>query len=74
MIALAGLLVYAAYIIIHVHTSRARAAKRYKRGKRLIKELASKYSKLNNMYEDEAQQTKPFLARDYDDKIELEEF
>ena len=74
MIALAGLLVYAAYIIIHVHTARARAAKRYKRGKRLIKELAGKYSKLNHMYENEVQQTKPLLARDYDDKKGLEEF
>ncbi len=71
IIALVGLLLYAAYIIIHVHGARARAARRYKRGKRLIKELSSKYSKLNLMYEEEAQQTKPLLARDYqDDKPE----
>ena len=64
---LIGLLVYAAYIIIHVHNVRRRAARQYKRGRRLIKELASKYSKLNLMYEDEAQQTKPLLARGYTD-------
>jgi hypothetical protein len=73
LIALAGLLVYAAYIIIHVHGTRVRAARRYKRGKRLIKELAGKYSKLNDMYEEEVQQTKPRLARNYDDKKELED-
>ena len=60
---LIGLLVYALYIIIHVHNTRRRAARQYKRGKRLIAELAAKYSKLNLMYEDEAQQTKPLLAR-----------
>lgn len=64
IIALAGLLAYAAYIIMHVHSVRVRAAKRYKRGKRLIKELASNYSKLSNMYDEEAQQTKPLLARE----------
>ena len=64
IIALAGLLAYAAYIIMHVHGARVRAAKRYKRGKRLIKELASKYSKLTKMYDEEAQQTKPLLARE----------
>lgn len=64
IIALAGLLVYAAYIIMHVHAVRVRASKRYKRGKRLIKELGSKYSKLSSMYESEAQQTKPLLARE----------
>lgn len=64
IIALAGLLVYAAYIIMHVHGARLRAAKRYKRGKRLIKELGSKYSKLSRMYEAEVQQTKPLLARE----------
>ncbi len=67
LIALAGLLVYAAYIIIHVHNARRRAAKQYKRGKRLIKELAYRYEKLNNMYEAEVQQTKPILARDYEE-------
>ena len=60
---LIGLLVYALYIIVHVHNTRRRAAKQYRMGKRLIKELAAKYSKLNLMYEDEAQQTKPLLAR-----------
>lgn len=74
IIALAGLLVYAAYIIIHVHRARARAARRYKRGKRLVKELAGKYNKLSQMYDNEVQQTKPLLARDYDDKKGLEEF
>ncbi len=64
IIALAGLLVYAAYIIMHVHNVRVRAAKRYRRGKRLIKELGNKYSKLNHMYENEAQQTRPLLARE----------
>lgn len=64
IIALAGLIAYAAYIIMHVHSVRTRAAKRYKRGKRLIKELASSYSKLSNMYDEEAQQTKPLLARE----------
>ena len=64
IIALAGLLAYAAYIIMHVHGARLRAAKRYKRGKRLIKELASNYAKLSNMYDEEAQQTKPLLARE----------
>ena len=67
---LAGLLAYAAYIIIHVHTVRRRAAKNYRMGKRLIKELAAKYSKLNLMYEDEAQQTKPLLARNNEDRLE----
>ena len=61
---LAGLLAYTLYIIVHIHNVRRRATKRYRRGKRLIKELASKYSKLNLMYEDEVQQTKPLLARD----------
>ncbi len=60
---LIGLLIYALYIIVHVHNTRRRAAKQYRMGKRLIKELAAKYSKLNLMYEDEAQQTKPLLAR-----------
>ncbi len=60
---LIGLLAYALYIIVHVHNTRRRAAKQYRMGKRLIKELAAKYSKLNLMYEDEAQQTKPLLAR-----------
>ena len=64
IIALAGLLAYAAYIIMHVHGARVRAAKRYRRGKRLIKELASKYQKLGKMYDEEAQQTKPLLARE----------
>lgn len=64
---LVGLLVYAAYIIIHVHNVRRRASRNYKRGRRLIKELAHKYSTLNLMYEDEAQQTKPLLAREYRD-------
>jgi hypothetical protein len=64
---LVGLLAYALYIIIHVHNVRRRAAKQYRRGKRLIKELASKYSKLNLMYEDEARQTKPLLARNNED-------
>lgn len=71
IIALAGLLAYAAYIIMHVHGARVRASKRYKRGKRLIKELASKYKKLSNMYEAEVQQTKPLLAREdsYNERI-----
>ncbi|MCR5580672.1 MAG: hypothetical protein K6F66_03700 [Pseudobutyrivibrio sp.] len=64
---LIGLLIYALYIIVHVHNTRRRAARQYKIGKRLIKELASKYSKLNMMYEDEAQQTRPLLARDRDE-------
>ena len=42
----------------------------YRKGKRLIKELAGKYSKLNLMYEDEAQQTKPLLARNNEDTLE----
>ncbi len=67
IIALVGLLLYAAYIIIHINGARNRAARRYKRGKRLIKELSNRYSKLNLMYEQEAQQTKPLLARDYED-------
>ena len=70
MIALAGLLAYALYIIIHVHNARSRAARRYRRGKRLIKELGSRYSKLHHMYEDEARQTRPLLARDYDEQSE----
>ncbi len=67
LIALAGLLGYAAYIIIHVHNTRQRAVKQYQRGKRLIKELAYSYSKLNDMYEAEEQQTKPLLARKHED-------
>lgn len=63
LMVLIGLLAYAFYIIVHVHMTRRRAAKQYRKGKRLIKELAAKYSKLNLMYEDEAQQTKPLLAR-----------
>jgi len=70
LLVLAGLLAYAAYIIVHVHNVRRRAAKHYRRGKRLIKELAGKYSKLNLMYEDEAQQTKPLLARNNEDTLE----
>lgn len=64
---LAGMLAYALYIIIHVHNTRRRAAKQYRRGKRLIKELAAKYSKLNYMYEDEARETRPLLARNKED-------
>ena len=64
---LIGLLIYALYIIVHVHNTRRRAARQYKIGKRLIKELANNYSKLNMMYEDEAQQTRPLLARDRDE-------
>ncbi|WP_155950997.1 hypothetical protein [Pseudobutyrivibrio sp. MD2005] len=64
---LAGLLAYALYIIIHVHNTRRRAAKQYRKGKRLIKELANKYSKLNLMYEDEARETRPLLARNIED-------
>ena len=70
LMVLAGMLAYALYIIIHVHNTRRRAAKQYRRGKRLIKELASKYSKLNVMYEDEARQTRPLLARDIDNNPE----
>lgn len=73
IMALAGLLGYAAYIIMHVHAVRLRASRRYKRGKRLIKELAARYTKLNHMYEDEAQQTKPLLARRVDEENGLEE-
>ena len=46
----------------------------YGKGKRLIKELGARYAKLNHMYEAEAQQTKPLLARDTDEKKGLEEF
>ena len=70
LMVLAGLLAYALYIIVHVHNTRRRAAKQYSRGKRLIKELASKYSRLNLMYEDEVQQTKPLLARNNKDLLE----
>ena len=70
LMVLAGLLAYALYIIVHVHNTRRRAAKQYRRGKRLIKELASKYSRLNLMYEDEVQQTKPLLARNHKETLE----
>ena len=70
LMALAGLLAYALYIIVHVHNTRRRAAKQYRRGKRLIMELASKYSRLNLMYEDEVQQTKPLLARNHKETLE----
>lgn len=70
LMVLAGLLAYALYIIVHVHNTRSRAAKQYRRGKRLIKELAFKYSRLNLMYEDEVQQTKPLLARNKEDLLE----
>ena len=70
MIALAGLLGYAAYIIIHVHNVRRRAERQYRRGRRLIKELGAKYNKLSTMYEDEAQQTKPLLARDFEEDLD----
>ena len=67
LIFLIGLLAYAFYIIVHVHNTRRRAAKHYRMGRRLIKELGKKYSKLNRMYEDEARETKPLLARDIED-------
>lgn len=67
LMVLAGMLAYALYIIIHVHNTRRRAAKQYRKGKRLIKELALRYSKLNMMYEDEARETKPLLARNTED-------
>ncbi|MBO6129177.1 MAG: hypothetical protein J6P79_09815 [Pseudobutyrivibrio sp.] len=67
LMVLAGMLAYALYIIIHVHNTRRRAAKQYRKGKRLIKELALRYSKLNMMYEDEARETKPLLARSTED-------
>ncbi len=64
LIGLVGLLLYAAYIIMHVYYTRRRAARDYKRGKRLIKLLAEQYHTLNVMYEDERQQTRPIMARD----------
>ncbi|SFH74306.1 hypothetical protein SAMN04487830_1079 [Pseudobutyrivibrio sp. OR37] len=67
---LLGLLAYSLYIIVHVHNTRRRAAKHYRRGQRLIKELGLKYSKLNMMYEDEVQQTRPLLARNNGDLLE----
>lgn len=67
---LVGLLFYTAYIIVHVHNVRRRATKQYRMGRRLIKELASKYSKLNIMYEDEAKETRPLLARNKEDELE----
>ena len=70
LIVLAGMLAYAFYIIIHVHNTRRRAAKQYRLGKRLIKELGVKYAKLNDMYEDEVRQTRPLLARDNDNESE----
>ncbi|MCR5415202.1 MAG: hypothetical protein K6E79_00215 [Pseudobutyrivibrio sp.] len=63
LIGLVGLLFYAAYIIMHVYNARRRAAKQYKRGRRLIKALGSQYVHLSKLYEDEAQQTRPLLAR-----------
>jgi hypothetical protein len=70
LLVLAGMLAYAFYIIIHVHNTRRRAAKQYRLGKRLIKELGMKYARLNDMYEDEARQTRPLLARNTDKESE----
>lgn len=66
LISLIGLLAYAAYIILHVHFVRRRAAKTYKIGRRMIKELGHGYAALKEMYDNEAQQTRPLIAR-YDD-------
>ncbi len=70
LIALVGLLGYAAYIILHVSAVRRKADKRYRRGRRMIKELGNRYAKLNRMYESERQKTRPLLARELEETIE----
>ena len=54
-----GMLIYAAYIVLHVHFTRRKAKNTYKEGSKLIKERKLQYDKLLSMYEDEAQATRP---------------
>lgn len=70
LIALVGLLGYAAYIILHVSSVRRKADKRYRRGRRMIKDLGNRYAKLHHMYESERQKTKPLLARELENIAE----
>lgn len=63
LMALVGLLCYVAYIIVHVYNTRRRAKRRYKQGKRLIKELAGKYGELIELYNSEALASKPRQVR-----------
>ncbi|MCR4694919.1 MAG: hypothetical protein K5773_06325 [Pseudobutyrivibrio sp.] len=72
LITLIGVLLYAAYIIMHVYLIRKRAAKQYRIGKRLIKERANQFVKLNLMYDNEIQQTRSMLAKEFEDKNEEE--
>jgi len=72
LMALIGLLVYAAYIIMHVYNTRRRADKRYRHGVRLIKELRSQYDTLTKMYASEEEAETPAVVRDTM-KIELED-
>ena len=58
-----ALLLYAAYIIVHVHRVRLKASKNYKAGKNLIKDLKDQYDKLGEMYEKEAIEATPKVIR-----------
>lgn len=72
LMALIGLLCYAAYIIIHVANTRRYAKKQYKKGKKLIKELSAQYESLIKLYEGEEWAAKPKQVRE-SEKIEEEE-
>lgn len=70
LIALIGLLCYAAYIIMHVYNVRRRAGRQYKKGRRLIKDLGLQYQSLTAMYDRQEQQTKPLLAQETESTLE----
>ena len=61
--ALVGLLIYAVYIIMHVHFCRRRAAREYKHGRAIVKELCGMYEDLEDMYESESKAVRPRIAR-----------
>lgn len=64
LIGLIGLLAYAAYIIMHIYNTRRRAAKSYKRGSKLLKELRGQYETLEQMYSTEEAEETPKVVRD----------
>ena len=71
LLVLAGLILYAFYIILHVHNTRKRATKRYIKGRRAQKEVARQYEILLAMYEKENAAKTPEVVRNTQ-RIDLE--
>ncbi len=71
LMVLVGLILYAFYIVLHVHNSRKHAAKRYKKGRRAQKEVARQYEVLLKMYERENAAKTPEVVRNTQ-RIDLE--